>query len=76
MVCGWLCRAPAGMPLEHFAEARDRRCGGWIAEPTAQWDRDRIARLSADLPVIALPGLRRHAGEIAARFFGRAARDA
>lgn len=68
----WLAlQGTRGHALEHFAEARDRGAAAVIAEPTAQWDRDRIARLSADLPVIALPGLRRHAGEIAARFSDR-----
>ena len=70
----WLAlQGTRGHALEHFAEARDRGAAAVIAEPTTQWDRDRIARLSADVPVIALPGLRRHAGEIAARFFGQAA---
>jgi len=59
--------------LEHFDEARERGAVAVIAEPAGQWDRDRIARLSGDVPVIAVPGLRRQAGEIAARFFGQAA---
>jgi UDP-N-acetylmuramoyl-L-alanyl-D-glutamate--2,6-diaminopimelate ligase len=70
----WLAlQGTRGHALEHFADARRRGAGAVIAEPSAQWDRDRIARLSTDVPVIALPGLRRHAGEIAARFFGQAA---
>lgn len=70
----WLAlQGSNGHALEHFAEARRRGAVAVIAEPSAQWDRDRIARLSSDVPVIALPGLRRQAGEIAARFFGQAA---
>lgn len=59
--------------LDHLAEARERGAVAVIAEPGGAWDRDRIARLSAELPVVSLPGLRRQAGEIAARFFGHAA---
>jgi UDP-N-acetylmuramoyl-L-alanyl-D-glutamate--2,6-diaminopimelate ligase len=59
--------------LEHFAEARERGAGAVLAEPAGPWDAARISRLSTDLPVVALPGLRRQAGEIAARFFGQAA---
>jgi len=59
--------------LDHFDEARERGAVAVIAEPSGKWDRDRIARLSGDVPVIAVPGLRRQAGEIAARFFGQAA---
>jgi len=70
----WLAlQGTRGHALEHFSEARDRGAVAVIAEPSAQWDRDRIARLSSDLPVMAVPGLRRQAGEIAARFFGQAA---
>ena len=68
----WLAQGTRGHALEHFAEARDRGARGDHAEPTTQWDRDRIARLSADVPVIALPGLRRHAAR-SPRFFGLAA---
>ncbi len=70
----WLAlQGTRGHALEHFEEARGRGAAAVIAEPSAHWDRDRIARLSTELPVIALPGLRRQAGEIAARFFGQAA---
>lgn len=70
----WLAlQGTRGHALEYFAEARRRGAVAVIAEPAGQWDRDRIARLSAEVPVIALPGLRRQAGEIAARFFGQAA---
>ena len=70
----WLAlEGSRGHALEHFEEARRRGAAAVIAEPAGHWDRDRIARLSAELPVIALPGLRRQAGEIAARFFGQAA---
>ena len=70
----WLAlQGSNGHALEHFAEARRRGAVAVIAEPSAQWNRDRIARLSSEVPVIALPGLRRQAGEIAARFFGQAA---
>ena len=62
-----------GHALDHFDEARERGVAAVIAEPAGQWDRDRISRLAADLPVVALPGLRRHAGDIAARFFGQTA---
>jgi UDP-N-acetylmuramoyl-L-alanyl-D-glutamate--2,6-diaminopimelate ligase len=70
----WLAmQGTRGHALEHFEEARRRGAVAVIAEPGGHWDRDRIARLSAELPVIALPGLRRQAGEIAARFFGHPA---
>jgi len=70
----WLAlEGTRGHALEHFEEARRRGAAAVIAEPAGRWDRDRIASLSAELPVIALPGLRRQAGEIAARFFGQAA---
>ncbi|MDJ0740178.1 MAG: UDP-N-acetylmuramoyl-L-alanyl-D-glutamate--2,6-diaminopimelate ligase [Gammaproteobacteria bacterium] len=59
--------------LEHLDDARARGAVAVLAEPAGNWDRDRIAALSADVPVIAVPGLRRQAGEIAARFFGQAA---
>jgi UDP-N-acetylmuramoyl-L-alanyl-D-glutamate--2,6-diaminopimelate ligase len=59
--------------LDHFDEARARGVAAVVAEPALDWDRDRIARLAGAIPVVALPGLRRHAGEIAARFFGQAA---
>ncbi len=70
----WLAlQGTRGHALEHFADARRRGAVAVIAEPGGDWDRDRIARLSAEVPVVSLPGLRRHAGEIAARFFGQAA---
>lgn len=70
----WLAlQGTRGHALDYFDEARKRGAVAVIAEPTEKWDRDRIARLSADVPVVALPGLRRQAGEIAARFFGQAA---
>jgi UDP-N-acetylmuramoyl-L-alanyl-D-glutamate--2,6-diaminopimelate ligase len=59
--------------LDHFDDALRRGVGAVLAEPSAQWDASRIERLRADVPVIAMPGLRRQAGEIAARFFGQAA---
>jgi UDP-N-acetylmuramoyl-L-alanyl-D-glutamate--2,6-diaminopimelate ligase len=59
--------------LEYLEEARRRGVRVVFAEPSAGWDHDRIGRLSGDVPVIAVPGLRRQAGEIAARFFGQAA---
>jgi UDP-N-acetylmuramoyl-L-alanyl-D-glutamate--2,6-diaminopimelate ligase len=59
--------------LAHWDEARRRGASAVLAEPTAEWDADRIGRLSSELPVIAVPGLRRQAGEIAARFFGHPA---
>lgn len=58
--------------LEHLAEARRRGARVVLAEPAGDWDRERIARLKGDLPVVAVPGLRRQAGDIAARFFGQA----
>lgn len=70
----WLAlQGGRGHALEHFEEARGRGAVAVIAEPGDAWDRDRIASLSGEVPVIALPGLRRQAGEIAARFFGQAA---
>jgi len=70
----WLAlQGTRGHALDHFADARRRGAAAVIAEPGGQWDRDRIALLSAELPIVALPGLRRQAGEIAARFFGQAA---
>ncbi len=59
--------------LEHLADARARGASAVLAEPGGRWDSDRIARLGGEPPVLPLPGLRRHAGEIAARFFGQAA---
>lgn len=59
--------------LEYVEEARQRGVRAVFAEPSGDWDHDRIGRLSGDVPVIVVPGLRRQAGEIAARFFGRAA---
>lgn len=59
--------------LEHLEDARSRGAVAVLAEPGGNWDRDRIARLAGELPILALPGLRRQAGEIAARFFGQAA---
>lgn len=59
--------------LEHFDEARERGAAAVLAEPGANWDHERIAALGKDLKVLAMPGLRRQAGEIAARFFGQAA---
>ena len=59
--------------LEHLAEARQRGARVVLAEPAGDWDRERIARLRGDLPVLAIPTLRRKAGDIAARFFGQAA---
>lgn len=61
--------------LEYLDEARHRGAVAVLAEPSGRWDRERIAALSDDLPVIAVPGLRRQAGEIAARFFGQAAQS-
>ncbi len=70
----WLAlQGSRGHALDHFDDARRRGAAAVIAEPGGAWDRDRIARLSTEVPVIALPGLRRQAGEIAARFFGQAA---
>jgi UDP-N-acetylmuramoyl-L-alanyl-D-glutamate--2,6-diaminopimelate ligase len=70
----WLAlQGTRGHALEHFDQAREHGAVAVIAEPAGRWDGDRIARLSADVPVIAVPGLRRQAGEIAARFFGQAA---
>jgi UDP-N-acetylmuramoyl-L-alanyl-D-glutamate--2,6-diaminopimelate ligase len=59
--------------LEHLQEARDRGAAAVLAEPAGQWDRERIAHLNAAMPVVAVPGLRRQAGDIASRFFGQAA---
>jgi UDP-N-acetylmuramoyl-L-alanyl-D-glutamate--2,6-diaminopimelate ligase len=59
--------------LDHFDEARQRGAVAVVAEPAGSWDRDRIARLAGGVPVVPLPGLRRQAGDIAARFFGQAA---
>ncbi len=59
--------------LDHFDEAQRRGAVAVVAEPAGSWDRDRIARLAGTVPVVPLPGLRRQAGEIAARFFGQAA---
>ena len=59
--------------LDYLEEARQRGAVAVIAEPAGAWDHDRIARLPAQPRVLPLPGLRRHAGEIAARFFGQAA---
>jgi len=59
--------------LEHLEEARGRGAAAVLAEPAGDWDRDRIAHLRARLPVVAVPGLRRQAGDIASRFFGQAA---
>lgn len=61
--------------LEHIDEARRRGAVAVLAEPSGRWDRERIAALSGEVPVIAVPGLRRQAGEIAARFFGQAAQS-
>ena len=61
--------------LEYLDEARRRGAVAVLAEPAGRWDRDRIAALTDDVPVIAVPGLRRQAGEIAARFFGQAAQS-
>ncbi|MCB1924277.1 MAG: UDP-N-acetylmuramoyl-L-alanyl-D-glutamate--2,6-diaminopimelate ligase [Gammaproteobacteria bacterium] len=70
----WLAlQGTRGHALEHFDEARKRGAVAVLAEPAGNWDRDRIAALAGDVPVIAVPGLRRQAGEIAARFFGQAA---
>ncbi len=70
----WLAlQGTRGHALDYFEEARKRGAVAVIAEPSDKWNRDRIARLSADVPVVTLPGLRRQAGEIAARFFGQAA---
>jgi UDP-N-acetylmuramoyl-L-alanyl-D-glutamate--2,6-diaminopimelate ligase len=59
--------------LDHLEEARERGAVAVLAEPAGDWDRDRINRLRRGVPVIAVPGLRRQAGDIAARFFGQAA---
>lgn len=59
--------------LEHLEDARRRGVVAVLAEPAGDWDRERIAGLNRGIPVIAVPGLRRQAGEIAARFFGQAA---
>lgn len=61
--------------LDHLDDARGRGAVAVLAEPGGAWDRDRIAGLSGEPPVIAVPGLRRQAGEIAARFFGQAAQS-
>jgi len=70
----WLAlQGTQGHALDHLEEARRRGAVAVIAEPAGAWDRDRIARLPAEPPVVPLSDLRRHAGEIAARFFGQAA---
>ena len=59
----WLAlQGTRGHALEHFDQAREHGAVAVIAEPGGRWDGDRIARLSADVPVIAVPGLRRQAG--------------
>ncbi|MCB1723302.1 MAG: UDP-N-acetylmuramoyl-L-alanyl-D-glutamate--2,6-diaminopimelate ligase [Chromatiaceae bacterium] len=70
----WLAlQGTRGHALDHLADARGRGAVAVLAEPAGQWDRDRIAALAGEVPVIAVPGLRRQAGEIAARFFGQPA---
>ena len=59
--------------LDHLAEARRRGAAVVLAETSEAWDRERIAGLSDGIRVLPLSGLRREAGEIAARFFGQAA---
>jgi len=72
----WLAlQGTRGHALDHLADARERGAVAVLAEPAGQWDRDRIAGLTGDVPVMAVPGLRRQAGEIAARFFGQAAQS-
>ena len=64
----WLAlQGTRGHALDHLADARGRGAVAVLAEPAGQWDRDRIAALAGEVPVIAVPGLRRQAGEIAAR---------
>ncbi|MCB1801027.1 MAG: UDP-N-acetylmuramoyl-L-alanyl-D-glutamate--2,6-diaminopimelate ligase [Gammaproteobacteria bacterium] len=72
----WLAlQGSRGHALEHIEDARARGAVAILAEPAGDWDRERIASLAGDVPVIAVPGLRRQAGEIAARFFGQAAQS-
>lgn len=72
----WLAlQGTRGHALDHIEDACERGAVAVLAEPAGDWDRDRIAALAGDVPVIAVPGLRRQAGEIAARFFGQAAQS-
>lgn len=57
--------------LDHLDTARERGVGAILAEPSADWTADRIDRAAGAIPVVVVPGLRRQAGEIAARFFGQ-----
>jgi UDP-N-acetylmuramoyl-L-alanyl-D-glutamate--2,6-diaminopimelate ligase len=61
--------------LDHLGEARRRGARAVLAETSETWDRERIAGLSNEVRVMPLSGLRRQAGEIAARFFGQAAQS-
>lgn len=72
----WLAlQGTRGHGLDHFDEACRRGAAVVLAEPAGNWDAKRIGGLSGDVPVISVPGLRREAGEIAARFFGQAAQS-
>ena len=61
------------MPSEHIDDARAAVRWSILAEPAGDWDRERIASLAGDVPVIAVPGPS-PGGEIAARF-GQAAQS-
>lgn len=72
---GWLFLACAGGRAHGLAfveEARARGAAAVAAEPDDRWDGDAIRGLSdrLSLPVIPLPGLRRRASLLGARFYG------
>jgi UDP-N-acetylmuramoyl-L-alanyl-D-glutamate--2,6-diaminopimelate ligase len=65
------CAGASHHGMVFAAQAREQGAAAVIAEPTSDWNEDRLL-LAADqlgLPVIALPRLSACAGEIAARFY-------
>ncbi len=70
------CAGSRSHGLEHAVEAVDRGAVLVLAEPTEQWNRERILTFSRELavPVLPLEGLSAMASHIAARFHGEPAR--
>jgi UDP-N-acetylmuramoyl-L-alanyl-D-glutamate--2,6-diaminopimelate ligase len=65
------CRGGQGHGLEYLAQALQQGAAAIAYEPDAAWPETRIRALLGGrrLPMLAVPGLRRRASEIAGRFY-------
>ena len=66
------CRGRTGHGLDHLSDALKAGCAAVIYEPDASVSAE---DLPADVPSVAVPGLRDKLGYIADRFFGRPSAD-